>query len=178
MQGVWVSRNRTYREITLTNTWLEATAQAMIDAVGRLVRDGSICCSFSDLVVGRHVGDAEGQADADDDAGDNLDEEGLNPNQVRAVESSDDPLALIWGPPGEAGICIIIGGLTGSYFLGTGKTTVVVRILGRLFKTLDEEEKILMTASTHNGRSIFCITRTQCLTLVQLSTTFWNGSSS
>lgn len=83
----------------------------MIDAVGRLVRDGSICCSFSDLVVGRHEGDGEDQADADDGAGDNLDEEGLNPNQVRAVESSDDSLALIWGPPGETGICPIINEL-------------------------------------------------------------------
>lgn len=35
--------------------------------------------------------------------------------------------------------------------LGTGKTTVVVKTLRKLFKTLDDEEKILMTASTHNG---------------------------
>lgn len=55
---------------------------------------------------------------------------------------------------------------------------MVVRILGKLFKTLDEEEKILMTASTHNGTSILCITLTQFLTVGQLSITFWNGSSS
>jgi len=108
----------------------------MIDAVGRLVDDGPVCCSFSDLIVGKHTGDVGGQTEGDaggqtkgdaggqtkgdaggqtkgdaggqtkgdsgtdDDAADNVDEDGLNPNQVRAVESSDNPLALIWGPPG------------------------------------------------------------------------------
>ena len=88
----------------LTKIWLEATASAMMDAVGRLVRDGPICCSFSSLVVGKHRGDTGGRIDGDlDEDGDvttNLDEDGLNPNQVRAVESSDNQLALIWGPPG------------------------------------------------------------------------------
>ena len=31
---------------------------------------------------------------------------------------------------------------------------MVVKILRKLFKTLGEEEKILMTASTHNGMSL------------------------
>ena len=152
-----------------------------MDAVGRLVADGSICCSFSDLVVGRHEGGEEGQADADGGGGDNLDEDGLNPNQVRAVESSGDPLSLIWGPPGKTGNSLIINDLTRDFSLGTGKTTVVVRILQKLFETLDEEEKILMTASTHNGTSVFCKTRVQYLTgisFVQLSITFLNGLSS
>lgn len=88
----------------LTMTRLEATASAMMDAVQRLVRDGPICCSFSNLIVGKHKGDTTGQTDRDSDEDgvtDNLDEDGLNPNQVRAVESSDNPLALIWGPPGK-----------------------------------------------------------------------------
>jgi len=75
-----------------------------MDAVGRLVRDGSLCCEFSHLVVGRHQGEADGQPDGgdvdDDGVDDGLDVDGLNPNQVRAVESSENPLALIWGPPG------------------------------------------------------------------------------
>jgi len=45
--------------------------------------------------------------------------------------------------------------LTVSRSSGTGKTTVVVKILRKLFKTLDKEEKILMTASTHNGLPLF-----------------------
>lgn len=88
----------------MTQTWLEATAKAMLDAVGRLVDDGSLCCSFSHLVVGKHQSDTDGQSDGDDadaDVDDNVDEDGLNPNQVKAVDSSENPLALIWGPPGN-----------------------------------------------------------------------------
>lgn len=75
----------------------------MLDAVGRLVSDGSDCCAFSNLIVGKHKSGTEGQTDGEDADGD-LDEDGLNPNQVRAVESSVNPLALIWGPPGTSGI--------------------------------------------------------------------------
>ena len=75
-----------------------------MDAVGRLVRDGPTCCSFSNLIVAKHEGGTDGQTDEDSDAStdvaDDLDEDELNPNQVRAVESSENPLALIWGPPG------------------------------------------------------------------------------
>lgn len=78
----------------------------MLDAVGRLVNDGSVCCSFSNLIVGKHRGDTNGQrndgGDADGDVDDSVDEDGLNRNQVRAVDSSENPLALIWGPPGRA----------------------------------------------------------------------------
>ena len=74
----------------------------MLDAVGRLVSDGSDCCAFSNLIVGKHKSNTKDQADDEDAEGD-LDEDGLNPNQVRAVGSSESPLALIWGPPGTAG---------------------------------------------------------------------------
>jgi len=130
----------------------------MLDAVGRLVKDGSICCSFSHLVVGKHKGDTGGQTDGkedpDGDADGNLDKDGLNPNQVRAVESSKNPLTLIWGPPGTTGIFPYVDNLTIYCPSGTGKTTVVVKILRKFFETLGEEEKILMTASTHNGTSL------------------------
>ena len=153
-------------QVALTKTRAKATAKAMMDAVGRLVNDGSVCCSFSDLIVGKHTGDTDsrtegdsddqtkGKSDADDDAIDDVDEDGLNPNQVRAVESSDNPLALIWGPPGMIGIPLNINDPNPTCSSGTGKTTVVVKILRKFFKTLDEDEKILMTASTHNGTSL------------------------
>lgn len=35
---------------------------------------------------------------------------------------------------------------------GTGKTTVVIRILEKLLHNANDEAKILMTASTHNGK--------------------------
>lgn len=76
----------------------------MLDAVGRLVNDGSVCCSFSNLIVGKHRSSTNGQrdgGDADEDVDGTVDEDGLNLNQVKAVESSEHPLALIWGPPGN-----------------------------------------------------------------------------
>ena len=105
MLEVWVSRvDGNLPEIALTEVWFEATARAMIDAIGRLVSDDSDCCSFSNLIVGKHQNDAadqtEGNSGADDGVTHNVDEDGLNTNQVRAVKSSDNPLALVWGPPG------------------------------------------------------------------------------
>ena len=94
----------------LTQIRPEATAKAMSDAVGKLVRDGSVCCAFSNLIVGNHRSDTKGRADEEDADGD-LDEDGLNPNQVRAVESSQNPLALIWGPPGTTGVPLNINNL-------------------------------------------------------------------
>lgn len=79
----------------------------MLDAVGRLVDDGPVCCSFSNLIVGKHQSGTNGQTDGGDADGDTdgeVDEDGLNRNQVKAVESSDNPLALIWGPPGNVEI--------------------------------------------------------------------------
>ena len=150
-------------KIALTKTWFEATAKAMMDAIWRLVGDGSVCCSFSDLIVGNHQSDTDGQTDGDSDAGDdvaiNVDEHGLNPNQVRAVKSSDNPLALVWGPPGIVEPFRGTDGLDANRPSGTGKTTVVVKILYKFLKALDENEKILMTASTHNGLSLLCIRR-------------------
>lgn len=48
-----------------------------------------------------------------------------------------------------------INGLNSDYPVGTGKTTVVVKILHKFLKNLDGDKKILMTASTHNGTSLF-----------------------
>lgn len=109
MPEAWVSGvTRIYAKTKLTEIRFVATAKAMLDAVGKLVRDRSVCCAFNHLIVGKHPSNADrGQTDeggADGDVGDDLDEDGLNPNQVRAVESSNDPLALIWGPPGTTGI--------------------------------------------------------------------------
>ena len=105
MLEVWVSRvGGKVPEFALTELWFEATARAMIDAIGRLVSDDSDCCSFSNLIVGKRQNDTdyqtEGNSGADDGVTLNVDEDGLNMNQVRAVKSSDNPLALVWGPPG------------------------------------------------------------------------------
>jgi len=62
---------------------------------GAIAKDGPVCCSFDNLIVGNHQGDTKDQADGEDGDGSNLDEGGLKPNQVRAVESSENPLALV-----------------------------------------------------------------------------------
>ena len=75
----------------------------MFDAVGRLVDNGSVCCAFSDLIARKDQNDTKGQADeadADCTANGDPDEGGLNQNQARAVDSSENPLALIWAPTG------------------------------------------------------------------------------
>lgn len=85
-----------------------------MDAVCRLVNEGSGCCSFSNLIVGKYSiqKDTDDQSEADSDPDGDVsgiaDSDGLNPNQVRAVESSDSPLALIWGPPGIVTIRILM----------------------------------------------------------------------
>jgi hypothetical protein len=140
----------------------------MMDALRRLVQEGSACCSFSSIIAANYGGSSPGKPDDEPPEVDLSPNEGeesgtaevpvgeeetieepaseeltlaspdeLNPSQRAAVDSCRKPLALIWGPP------------------GTGKTTVVVYILQRILRTLSEDSKILMTASTHNGRRTF-----------------------
>ena len=131
-----------------------------MDAVCRLVNEGSACCSFSNLIVEKHQQDTDGsRPEEESDPNDDVIGDGLNPNQVRAVDSSDSPLALIWGPPGIVDDSNINGPEESNCSAGTGKTTVVVKILQRLFKALGDDEKILMTASTHNGMCLQCSLR-------------------
>ncbi|KAF9494277.1 RdRP-domain-containing protein [Pleurotus eryngii] len=110
-----------------------ATAKAMIDALLRLATDGAESCLFHGHITGADVG---GDETAPQAAFAGTPIEGLNRSQSDAVHASDAPLSLIWGPP------------------GTGKTTVVIRILEKLLQNANNEAKILMTASTHNGKSV------------------------
>ncbi|KAF4607757.1 hypothetical protein EYR40_000092 [Pleurotus pulmonarius] len=109
-----------------------ATAKAMMDALLRLATDGAESCLFHGHITGADVvGDDGETAPQGELAGTPI--EGLNRSQSDAVHASDAPLSLIWGPP------------------GTGKTTVVIRILEKLLQNANNEAKILMTASTHNA---------------------------
>ncbi|KAJ8701086.1 hypothetical protein PTI98_004049 [Pleurotus ostreatus] len=107
-----------------------ATAKAMMDALLRLATDGAESCLFHGHITGADVG---GDETAPQAALAGTPIEGLNRSQSDAVHASDAPLSLIWGPP------------------GTGKTTVVIRILEKLLQNVNNEAKILMTASTHNA---------------------------
>ncbi|TCD62010.1 hypothetical protein EIP91_007628 [Steccherinum ochraceum] len=80
-------------------------------------------------------GASQGEDEEDTAESDRVDLGSLNESQKQAVRASDiGRMSLIWGPP------------------GTGKTTVVVKILLKLLHSNpDSEERLLMTASTHNA---------------------------
>lgn len=87
-----------------------ATTKAMLDAVSRLVVEGSDCCRFYDIIIDSDRGEAENEnenessqtaRDLDAEESD-LDTSGLNASQIAAVRSSTSGVSLIWGPPGES----------------------------------------------------------------------------
>ncbi|THH29680.1 hypothetical protein EUX98_g4493 [Antrodiella citrinella] len=130
-----------YTEVTwnMYDAGSVATSRAMLDAVQKLVMAGYGACKFHRVITGsgddEHLegqsegGEAETDGDEEDDLGT------LNDSQKIAVRASQlGKFSLIWGPP------------------GTGKTTVVVKILLRFLRqNADPDARILMTASTHNA---------------------------
>ncbi|KXN84461.1 putative RNA-dependent RNA polymerase 1 [Leucoagaricus sp. SymC.cos] len=110
-----------------------ATSRAMMEALLRLLTEREQCCVFYPSITGDVTTETPATSsevlESNFEPGDHL-----NESQKAAVMSpTQKPLSLIWGPP------------------GTGKTTVVVEIL-RLLLSCRIEQKILMTASTHNAR--------------------------
>ncbi|KAH9888525.1 RNA dependent RNA polymerase-domain-containing protein [Cubamyces lactineus] len=109
-----------------------ATSAAMLDAVRKLALKRYEACRLYNVIVGlplAHADASNASTEADVDEGDQVAE--LD-SQRAVVLATQSPLCLIWGPP------------------GTGKTTVVVEILGQLIRRFPDA-KILMTASTHNA---------------------------
>lgn len=116
----------------------------MMSAISRLAVQAGECCRFHRTITS--TAEVEEPPSQTSDESENPttphtqnDEQdsnsNLNDSQHEAVvASSAAQVSLIWGPP------------------GTGKTTVVVQILRRLVKNLSEGSKILMTASTNNGK--------------------------
>ncbi|TFY74672.1 hypothetical protein EWM64_g9340, partial [Hericium alpestre] len=129
----------------LYNAGSVATFRAMMDAIRRLAAEGPECCRFHRILTAPRQSDSDGETDTPESAEESGSAvegaedigPGLNESQRRAVLSSEKTqVSLIWGPP---------------VTVGTGKTTVVVQILRRLVKGLEEGSSILMTASTHNA---------------------------
>jgi hypothetical protein len=74
-----------------------------MDAIQRLVEEGSSCCDFSNIIVGP-LGPAVISASTPP-ATPLASDERLNQRQMEAVESSSTALSLIWGPPGVHSLC-------------------------------------------------------------------------
>ncbi|KAJ7636650.1 RNA-directed RNA polymerase [Roridomyces roridus] len=116
-----------------------ATSKAMMDALLRLLENRELSCRYYSIITGTEPESLTTLASTTLTPSAPGEYSTLNQSQVAAVEAIHNPLSLVWGPP------------------GTGKTTVVVQMLKRLIQNNDDETKILMTASTHNGEpeSIF-----------------------
>ncbi|KAJ6450386.1 RNA-directed RNA polymerase [Mycena sanguinolenta] len=110
-----------------------ATSKAMMEALLRLLDGREASCSYYSIIAGTTPQIPMALAPTASTGLPPENRANLNQSQITAIESTNNPLCLVWGPP------------------GTGKTTVVVHILKRLLRTLDDQARILMTASTHNA---------------------------
>lgn len=118
------------------------TFGTMLGALATLVEEKAECCGAYDAIVDSidevAANGAENSASAalsgpDPSLEDHAIMATMNDSQKQAVSAAlTHPLTLIWGPP------------------GTGKTTVVVAILLQLIERFPED-KLLVTASTHNA---------------------------
>lgn len=105
------------------------TAKTMFTAVRRLAASPDEFCLISDQILGI---EPSGPVDWEPVAYEA--QAGLNDSQNDAVEASlNQPLVCLWGPP------------------GTGKTQTIAAVIVALEQNLDEEDRILVTAPTHNA---------------------------
>lgn len=80
--------------------FLSATSKAMMDAILRLVEEGSSCCNFSNIIIGPLEPNVMVPCAPPEPRPAHDELSRLNPRQAEAVESSSANLSLIWGPPG------------------------------------------------------------------------------
>lgn len=123
----------------------------MMDALLRLLQDREVSCRYYSIITGTEPESVTSLASTASTTSTAKDYEGLNQSQITAIESTHHPLSLVWGPPGKFHVRTEGSRTYPDFFEGTGKTTVVVHMLNRLIRASNDDAKILMTASTHNG---------------------------
>jgi hypothetical protein len=94
-------RIHTYKHIIHYNkSTYAATSKAMLEALLRLLEDREISCRYYSIITGAAPESPTTLARntmpiASEDYAT------LNQSQITAVESTDHPLCLVWGPPGK-----------------------------------------------------------------------------
>lgn len=107
------------------------TSKAMFDAVTALYGAGAASCGIHRQLLGGHGGSSS--IASKKGGGTAAFHTDLNESQNRALKVvTEQPLTLLWGPP------------------GTGKTTTIVSILKRLL-AVHSGRRFLVTAPTHNA---------------------------
>lgn len=76
-----------------------------MDAILHLVQDTDDACLFHDKITRQSIAPAGHVENEDGQALDPADstQQSLNYSQLSAVQASDEPMVLIWGPPGQCG---------------------------------------------------------------------------
>ena len=106
------------------------TTRAMINAIRTISKQKSECCAIYSKLIPRVASKTTSPLEPPPA----LDHSDLNASQLRAVtEAVHCDLTLCHGPP------------------GTGKTTTIVRIIDQWRRFAEENEKILVSASTNNA---------------------------
>src|SRR5438045_310967 len=104
------------------------TASAMIEAIRKMAKRKQECCKLYGMLLGIP------QPSPPNNESSEVASPKLNASQSRAVaEAAQKDLTLIWGPP------------------GTGKTTTIVHIIEKWRQLADDDEHILVAASTNNA---------------------------
>ncbi|KAJ7639973.1 RNA dependent RNA polymerase-domain-containing protein [Mycena polygramma] len=85
----------------LYHAGITATSKAMMEALLRLLDDREVACRYYSIITGTEPKSPTVLASATSNPG-NESYTDLNESQITAVESTDKPLCLVWGPPGKS----------------------------------------------------------------------------
>lgn len=73
----------------------------MLGALSRLLTEASECCGFHDVITRRSANEETVDDHTEQAEDESIGLERMNLSQRQAVKACDNPLSLIWGPPGN-----------------------------------------------------------------------------